>query len=144
MRTIKQAQEILQSKQVGETVTVKMRGEESSQQIELDENKRMGVMIAHSPAFAFENKPAAGLEWLYGVLVFLAGVLGITTFLNFALAAINIMPIFSTDGYRIAREELLYALGSKREPIVRKVTVAASLFVLALLAVNLARWFKFF
>ena len=134
----------LETKSPGQVVTFTLMGTAGEKLVKLNENGKMGITATQRPAFAFENKPKPAFAAVYGPIVFLLTILGLTAFLSLALAIVNILPIFTTDGYRIAYEELLAVLGRKRERLARDATLAASVFLLLLLLINLARWFKFF
>ncbi len=113
-------------------------------QVVLNSEGKLGISLAQAPAFGFENEPLADYRPFYAPVAFIMAIIGLTAFLSFALAIVNILPVFTTDGYRIAYEELSAVLGRKGAGLAANATLAASIFILALLLINLARWFKFF
>lgn len=139
----KEIQSALAGKNAGERVTLKTTG--GVKQIVLGADKKMGVTTSTQPAFAVENKPLPGAELPLAIASFLLSLFGITAFLNFALSVINLLPVFVTDGHRMIFEEILAALGKgeKNERKAAKITNVLGLVLLAVLLVNLGRWFKF-
>lgn len=112
--------------------------------VTLDSSSRMGVNLDQSLSFQYANKAVGGLDFPLEALVFILGVFAITAFLNFALAIINVLPMFVTDGQRMFLEELNEVIPRPRYGDAgRKIALAMAILTLALLLVNLGRWFKF-
>jgi membrane-associated protease RseP (regulator of RpoE activity) len=143
VRTTGEAKDEISRKKPGEALTITLTGGQE-RRVTLNADGKLGISLMQAPAFAFENEPLPGYRPVYEPVLFVLTILGLTAFLSFALAIVNILPVFTTDGYRIAYEELCATLGKKRERLARNATLAASIFILGLLLVNLARWFKFF
>ena len=85
----------------------------------------------------------AGNEIIFATLGFVMTVLASTAYINVAIGAINLVPLFVTDGARIVSEELNAAfsqlLGKKKgPPFAAKLSLFASAAALLLILVNLA------
>jgi len=85
----------------------------------------------------------AGNELVFAILGFIMTVLASTAYINVAIGAINLVPLFVTDGARIVSEELndglARMLGKKKGlPVASKLSLAASVVALLLILVNLA------
>ncbi len=101
-----------------------------SKMFKLDEKGKIGIMA--SP------KPFKGIEWLFSLLSFVLVVFVWTFNLNLALATINLLPLFFTDGYRLFFEELKEFASEKKAALLTNI---ASLALLLLLIFNLLPWF---
>jgi len=85
----------------------------------------------------------AGNELVFAILGFIMTVLASTAYINVAIGAINLVPLFITDGARIVSEELNAGLSKilgKRKglPVAARLSYLASVTALLLIAVNLA------
>ncbi|MFA6329889.1 MAG: site-2 protease family protein [Candidatus Micrarchaeia archaeon] len=85
----------------------------------------------------------AGNEIVFAIIGFIMTVLASTAYINVAIGAINLVPLFITDGARIVSEELneglTRMLGKKRGlPVAARLSLLASVAAVLLIAVNLA------
>ena len=86
------------------------------------------------------SKP--GGEWWFYLLSFLSTVLSSTAYINIAIASINLLPIFITDGGRLAYEELREAFGENyaqktSQSKAKRVALALGVATLGIILVNL-------
>ncbi|MEK6923970.1 MAG: site-2 protease family protein [Candidatus Micrarchaeota archaeon] len=100
---------------------------------------KLGVQLSQKAAFLLQDKPKPGLQLPFALATLLASILALTAVLNLALAIINVLPVFITDGHRIIYEELAEKLGKNTAA---KAAAAAGAVTLGLIVINLARWFK--
>ena len=138
--TVEQMRAGLSAKSPGQKVTLLTgRGEKT---LYLDANGKLGIVAAEKPAITFEEKPKAGLEGAYYAYALLSAILLSTMQLNLALAVINLLPLFITDGSRIIYEELMFRLkepyeGKGKKTLSAKIAVLAGMVTVALLLINL-------
>jgi len=123
----------LSEKTQGDTMTLSTQ--EGYKTVTIGKNNKLGISVL----------PAAtvGNELVFAILGFIMTVLASTAYINVAIGAINLVPLFVTDGARIISEELNAGLsgmlGKKRGlPIAARLSFLASLAALLLIAVNLA------
>lgn len=100
---------------------------------------KLGIAVGVRPAFTIAAVAKPGLEPLWPIYLLLVSILAYTTVLNLALAIVNVLPIFITDGHRIIQEEFVAVLG-RRNGI--RLALLLGLATLLLMLVNLGRWFK--
>lgn len=107
----------------------------SAREVFLDsESGKLGITVL--PA----AKP--GFELSFWFIGFILTVIASTAYLNLAIGSINLVPLFITDGGRIAFEDLNYSMkkrfGSRRgAALARKLSVATSATALFLVLSNL-------
>jgi membrane-associated protease RseP (regulator of RpoE activity) len=97
----------------------------------------VGAVFAQEQSFAGRDVPIAGSEALFSLVSLLFVVLYYAFALNFILAAVNLLPLFITDGQRVLYEELRAALGKKTAA---RASIALGLIGLALLVINALPW----
>ncbi len=97
----------------------------------------VGAVFAQEQSFYASPLPAAGFEWAYALLSLLLVILSYAFALNFVFAAVNLLPLFITDGHRIFYEEFAAALGKRKGALAATVAGAVSV---ALLIVNALPW----
>lgn len=98
----------------------------------LDADGKLGVEIA--------NYVAPSNSILYGIVAFFASVLNWSVLLSLALAVINLLPLFITDGHHLIADEISRLI---REPRLAKLTTnAVAVVMLLLLLFNLVPLIK--
>ncbi len=95
---------------------------------------KIGVSVADVPSK--EN------SFSYGIMAFFFIVFNLTALINFALATINLLPIFFTDGYRLFYEEARLAFPSAGDLVAKRIALAAGVVSVLLIAVNFIPAFK--
>ncbi|MFA6049061.1 MAG: site-2 protease family protein [Candidatus Micrarchaeia archaeon] len=138
--TVEQMRTALSAKTQGQEIT--LRTDRGEKKLALGAGGKLGIQARERPALAFEEKPKAGLENAYYAVSLLLAILSSTMQLNLALAVINLLPLFITDGSRIIYEELMFRL---KEPYAEKgkktlssrIAVVAGMATVALLLINL-------
>lgn len=78
----------------------------------------------------------AGDGVLIGIMLFFTGVLGFIILINLALAVINLVPIFLTDGYRLVFEEARELFPSREDSLAKRIAIVAGALSVLLLLVN--------
>ncbi|OIO25751.1 hypothetical protein AUJ14_03460 [Candidatus Micrarchaeota archaeon CG1_02_55_22] len=114
-------------------------GEAENVSVYLDNGGRLGITVIQQPSFAVNTVAKPGLAWPFALYILLFSILTFTALLNFALAVVNVLPLFITDGHQILQAELIEAFGKKRGIAV---SLAVGAIALVLILINLARWFK--
>ena len=117
----------MQGKKEGEIVKIRTQSGESD--VTLSKGGKLGVLLQEFP------KP--GSETAYGISIFILVVFGLTVIINFALATVNMLPLFLTDGYRVVYEELTDMFPSGKNEFAKKASIAIGLVIVALLLLNL-------
>jgi membrane-associated protease RseP (regulator of RpoE activity) len=109
------------------------------------QNGEKAVTVGDKDKLGISVLPAAtpGNEFLFALLGFLMTVLSSTAYINVAIGAINLVPLFVTDGARMVSEELdswlSRAYGRRRGvPAAARLSLFASAAALLLILVNLA------
>jgi membrane-associated protease RseP (regulator of RpoE activity) len=99
----------------------------------------IGALFSQEPGFNAVDVPAPGAELLYSLFSLLLVILAYCFLLNFVLAAVNLLPIFITDGQRIFFEEFsaVPVLGKKKGAVL---SFAVGLLTVALLVINALPW----
>ncbi len=100
----------------------------------------IGAVFSQERAFAARNVPAPGAEFVFALASLLVVILYWTFVLNLILAAINLLPVFITDGQRIFYEEFCAVLGKKKGALA---SIAVGVITLALFVVNALPWLWF-
>ena len=141
VKTIEELQNELKKKTPGQVV--ELATSRGPKQVRLDENGKMGVMGATSLAFSLREEPRKGAEIFYWLVRLAAIIVNSTIVLNFALAMINLLPLFITDGSRILLEEAFGWFGENhktpfKKSKAKKMAVAAGIAMIIVLLVNLA------
>lgn len=95
---------------------------------------KIGISVA--------DKPAAEDAFAYGIMAFLFIVFNLTALINFALATINLLPIFFTDGYRLFYEEARHAFPSAGDLVAKRIAVAAGVVSVLLILINFIPSFR--
>ncbi|MFH1199553.1 MAG: site-2 protease family protein [Candidatus Micrarchaeota archaeon] len=90
----------------------------------------------HKIGIQVEDRPAQGDSFAYGIMAFFASVFGLTSLINFALATINLLPVFFTDGYRLFYEEARLLFPSKNDKAAKGIAMAAGIVSIALILLN--------
>ena len=122
-------------------LVVQRSGSRKNISLSLGGQEKIGVRLTQKPAFLLQDIPRSEWAWLYGFALLVGGVLALTAVLSLALAVINVLPIFITDGHRLLQDELAEAFGSR---VAAHGSLIVGGFTLLLLLINLARWFKLF
>ncbi|MEK6843209.1 MAG: site-2 protease family protein [Candidatus Micrarchaeota archaeon] len=122
---------IMKNKKEGEIVM--LATDLGAKKIILGKSGKMGIGPANS-------YPKGDLP--VSVVLFLYGTLALIVLINFALAVINLVPIFLTDGYRLVFEEAKEAFPSKDHTFAKKVAIAAGIASVLLLLINFLPNFK--
>ncbi len=123
----------ISDKKQGDALTLSTQNGDKT--VTIGDQNKLGISVL--PA------ATAGNEVIFGILGFIMTVLASTAYINVAIGAINLVPLFITDGARIVSEELNDAFGrrlGKRKglPVAAKLSFYASAAALLLIAVNLA------
>ncbi|MBI5224437.1 site-2 protease family protein [Candidatus Micrarchaeota archaeon] len=122
---------IMKNRKEGETVM--LATDLGAKKIVLGKNGKMGIAPANS--YPMEDLPTAAVLFLFGTL-------GLIILINFALAVINLVPIFLTDGYRLVFEEAKEAFPSKNNATAKRVAIIAGIASVILLLINFLPNFK--
>ena len=123
---------VLQSKKPGEII--RLDTSEGYREVAMGPDGKLGIYVSLAP------KP--GGEWWFYLLSFLSTVLSSTAYINIAIASINLLPIFITDGGRLAYEELREAFGENyaqktSQSKAKRVALALGVATLGIILVNL-------
>jgi membrane-associated protease RseP (regulator of RpoE activity) len=123
----------ISDKKQGDVLTLSTQNGDKT--VTIGEKNKLGISVL--PA------ATAGNEIVFALLGFVMTVLASTAYINVAIGAINLVPLFITDGARIVSEELNAAfrqrLGKRKGPhVAAKVSFYASAAALLLIAINLA------
>lgn len=108
----------------------------------LGNDKQLGVQLKQGLTADFMDMPISGFDWLYSILTYLLFIFTWTFTLNFALATINILPLFITDGQRMVYEELYEHYGEEGKTKAEKLSIAIGVIVLIVLLINLIPHFR--
>ncbi len=123
--TISEFQEQMKGKAEGEVVVLSTNKGDKS--VELGENGKMGFIPQnYFPEDIFS----------LSALLFIASIFYWTALINSALAIINLVPIFLTDGYRLVFEEAKGIFPSKNDTFAKRIAIAAGVASVLLLLVN--------
>ncbi len=117
---------------VGETVAFSTNL--GTKNVKLAEGKKMGVFL--------QDAPAPQNAFVFGILAFAFLVFNLTALINFALAVINLMPIFLTDGYRMVYEEARAAFPSQGDRKAKRIAIAAGIVSVLLILINFIPSFR--
>ena len=131
--TLSSLETAITSKDAGDTLVITTQS--GNKKVTIGPGKKLGITVTPT------SRP--GSELLFGVIGFVIAVLSSTAYLNLAIGAINLVPLFITDGARIVSDELddafVSRFGRKRgSSLAAKVATGLSLVALALILVNLA------
>jgi len=115
--------------------TIMLSTQNGDKTVTVGNKNKLGISVAPSAT--------AGNEIVFAILGFIMTVLSSTAYINVAIGAINLVPLFITDGARIVSEELNAGLarkfGKKKGlPVATKLSMLASICALLLIAINLA------
>ncbi|MBU1198024.1 site-2 protease family protein [Candidatus Micrarchaeota archaeon] len=102
--------------------------------VRLMEGKKMGIFL--------QDAPSPSNAFVFGLLMFVFIVFNLTALINFALAVINILPIFLTDGYRMVYEESRIAFPSPGDQKAQRIAVAVGIISVLLLLINFIPSFR--
>ncbi|MFQ5406501.1 MAG: site-2 protease family protein [Candidatus Micrarchaeia archaeon] len=128
----------LSEKRAGDEVVFKTN--RGVKKLVLDSNGKIGVHTKTRATVLFEEVPKQGMEFAYDLFKLFLSILSSTAYLNFALAVINLLPLFITDGSRLVYEELLLRFKEKysdKNSLSAKITVFVGLATVAMLLINL-------
>ncbi|HII39484.1 TPA: hypothetical protein HA318_05810 [Candidatus Micrarchaeota archaeon] len=123
----------MQPLEAGEVARIQTK-EGGDYSVTLKEKGKLGIIVS--------NTPKQGMELPYAALALLFSVANLTALLNLMVALFNMMPLFITDGHYIIRDELIHALGPKREKQALLSSKAIAIIFLLILAVNFLPWLK--
>jgi len=123
----------ISDKKQGDTIVLSTQNGDKA--ITVGSKNKLGISVLPSAT--------AGNETLFAILGFLMTVLSSTAYINVAIGAINLVPLFITDGARIVSEELNAAFGKwlgkkKGLAVAAKLSLFASATAVLLILVNLA------
>lgn len=136
-------QQALSSKPPGSTFLIS--SQRGSVGIRTGVDGKIGISVSSVPAFVPVGLPRPGWEEVWKILLFLLTTAGIAALLNLAIAIVNVLPVFITDGHHLLAAEFEELLGGpKKRRTAALITSIAGLAVLALVLINLGRWFKLF
>lgn len=123
----------ISDKKQGDTIVLSTQAGDKT--VTVGDSNKLGIMVL--------SAATAGNEAVFALLGFIMTVLASTAYINVAIGAINLVPLFVTDGARIVSEELNAAFDSrfgKRKGLhmAAKLSFFASAAALLLILVNLA------
>lgn len=102
---------------------------------------KIGIAVEQIPSFSASLIPKPGFSWLYQFLYFLYVSLGLASILSLAVAMVNILPLFFTDGHKLIQDEFSEVVNKS---LSFKISMIFSLIVLLLIMINLSRWLGIF
>ncbi len=117
--------DLMKNRAAGDKISVSTNMGEKS--ITLGPNGKLGIMPDN-------YYPESNL--LVGAMLFVFITFGWVALINSALAIINLVPIFLTDGYRIVYEEAKGAFPSENDRFAKRVAIAAGVLSVLLLLIN--------
>ncbi|MFH1257841.1 MAG: site-2 protease family protein, partial [Candidatus Micrarchaeota archaeon] len=117
--------ELMKGKKEGDVV--KLTTDKGEKSIILGANGKMGIVPEnHFPENIFA----------IGAFLFILGTMSWVIIINLALAVINLVPIFLTDGYRLVYEEARGVFPSKGDTNAKRIAIAAGAICVLLLLIN--------
>ncbi|HEV8289335.1 MAG TPA: site-2 protease family protein [Candidatus Norongarragalinales archaeon] len=96
--------------------------------VQLGKGGKMGIYL--------ENYARPENQLVHKAAVFVLTTFNLTSILNLALAIINILPLFITDGHKLLQYELRERLGPKRLALANAISNTAGIATLILLIIN--------
>ncbi|MEM0475568.1 MAG: site-2 protease family protein, partial [Candidatus Norongarragalinales archaeon] len=100
-------------------------------------NAFLGVVFEERAAFEARDVLVGGAESVYPFLSLLLIIFYYSLVFNFVIAAVNLLPLFLTDGQRVFFEELSATFGRRRGALI---STALGVATVALLIVNALPW----
>ncbi len=119
---------ILKNKKEGDELLVKT--DEGIKKIILGKGGKIGIFV--------KEVVLPSNKFFFAILSFVGRIFFLSAQLSFALAVINLLPLFITDGHRIIFEELREKFGIKRAA---KYSAIIGIITLAILALNALPYF---
>lgn len=131
MKVLPEFQAYMKGKKEGDVVRLSTSAGE--RQVALGKDGKIGITLETH----FLGNPA----WV-AFMLFVSGTLGLIMLINFALAIINLVPIFLTDGYRLVYEEAKERFPSANDSSAKRIAIAAGVVSVILLLINFLPSFK--
>ncbi len=102
---------------------------------------KIGIAVEQVPAFNASLTALPQFSFFYWLLYFLYSTIGLASVLSLAVAMVNVLPLFFTDGHKMFQEEFAQFVDFKKAS---KIAMFLSLIVLLLIVINLSRWLGIF
>jgi membrane-associated protease RseP (regulator of RpoE activity) len=131
--------QVLRTKSEGDAVKLSVRRNTAEGPVIRDFTIVLGA--GGKLGIAAQDIARKGLDAASDALTFVYRTFYLTYTLNFALALVNMLPLFITDGHRIIEDELSATLGRKRRKLAKRIAAAFGIICVALILVNIVPWF---
>mgnify|MGYP001567087697 FL=1 len=125
MNTLEEFRTYMATKKEGETVSLMMAS--GARNVVLGKDGKLGITMENY--FPKDDGYVA-------TLLFITSTLGLIMLINFALAVINLVPIFLTDGYRLVFEEAKELFPSRNDSFAKRIAIVAGALSVILLLIN--------